>query len=83
MTILFDTSLPDLLWVRLLEPLPGREAQAVYSHALSYGRPLAGLTIVRHSIPTRTRWFRWLSYDIWGAMSMILEELKAVLTRNE
>ena len=35
-------------------------------------------TIQRHGVTTRARCFRWQSYDIWGATSMILAELKAV-----
>lgn len=35
---MLDVELPDRLRKRLQEPLPGRAAQRIYSHELSYGR---------------------------------------------
>jgi 8-oxo-dGTP pyrophosphatase MutT (NUDIX family) len=37
------------------------------------------ITIQRHGLQTRAKCFRWQSYEIWGATSMIISELKAVI----
>lgn len=36
----------------------------------------------RHGMRTKARCFRWQDYDIWGATSMMVAELQAVLTKS-
>lgn len=36
-------------------------------------------TIEKHGLSTTAKCFRWKSYDIWGATSMIISELKTVI----
>ena len=37
------------------------------------------INIQRHGLQTRAKCFRWQSHEIWGATSMIISELKAVI----
>ena len=42
-------------------------------------KPEHRTTIERHGLVTTARCFRWGSYDIWGATSMIISELKTAI----